>query len=324
MTPIRNVVGNVVDKFKNLNPSIIAVHEQMKGRFDSRLCIDPTPTAFYAPRANFKKRIIEVSETFLNFLWAFCYFALVYQESANALLKANPMATHLPASSPEMQQAKVLLDFAKQLRTVGYVEWPSCAISPLFSGHPTNDIEDFALKTNGLFSTAVTCLLLHEVGHFSLGHEEACRLKGVVEKNKELDRTYEPSDNELEPIVSAETEADNFALDLVLRTSDDELTKLNNSYGAVLAFCSMLFSTNTVKGVTQQFHPNIHDRVFRTIQKAEDIEVKNVGYFPHFACQAMMLLLDQNGYTLPSCDAGVDPMAFLIETLETVDKAAET
>ena len=323
MTPIRNVVGNCIGKFKSLNPDVVAVQEQLKRNFDPCIYIDPTPSAFYAPRVDYNKKKIEVAETFLNFLWAFTYFAFVYQESANDLLKTNPSATHLLVTSPEMQNAKALLDFCRDLRVGGYSSWPNGVISPLFSGQPTNDVEDYALKTNGLFSTAVACLLLHEVGHLSLGHETECRLKEEIEHRMEEERTYKPSDDELEPIISAETEADNFALNLVLRLSDEELTKLNNSYGTVIAFCSMLFCTKTVRGVKQQFHPNLHDRVFRAVQRVEGIEVKNEGYFPHFACQAMMLMLDKDGYSLPSYDAGVDPMKYLIETLEEVDKAAE-
>ena len=157
MTPIRFITGNMESKYFHINKEVEALHMLLKGKMQESICVDPDLALFYGPKVLMAKNQIIVSERFLNFLWAFIYFAFTYQEKANELLTKNSQATVLPMTSPELKSALELLKYAKQLTRGAFLPWPNGIISPGFNGSPSNDVEDFALKTNGLFSTATTC-----------------------------------------------------------------------------------------------------------------------------------------------------------------------
>ncbi len=320
MTPIRSLTGNIVHKYHHFNKDVEDLHISLKGILHPNICIDPNLSKFYGPKVILPKNQICVSETFLNYLWAFIYFSFTYQEKSNDLLLANPSSVYLPMTTPELITAKRFLDYSKSLVINGFSPWPSNLISPKFSGTPSNDVEDFALKTNGIFSTVTTLLFMHEIGHVYLNHGEEAKKKSALKSKMSIDRQYIPNDEELSSIIIAETEADNFALDLILKSYDDELLSLNNAYGVTCCFSSLLFCIKTLKGISQIYHPNLHDRLLRAIQRIDDLQIKERGYFAHFAGQCLMLLLDSNNISLDSYDAGTDEFGYLLRVLEKVDE----
>jgi hypothetical protein len=285
------------------------------------ILIDPDLNHFTPPRVHLDCNIIEVSESFLNFLWAVIYFTFTYQEKSNEYLLINPDAEALPVDTDVLKNAESLLRFCKSILNNGYTNWPIGIISPFFNGNPNNEIEVFSIKTNGLFVTAINVLLMHEVGHIHFNHINESIAKYRIKKLIDEDDEYEPPIEELAPIIMAETNADNFAMDIFLNTNDDPIIQLNNSYGTCICFIALLFCTRTIKGVTQIFHPDLHERVYRAIQRICDLSIEEASYFEHFASQSLMLIMDQQNYQLRNYDAGYNTHDFLLEVLDQVDEA---
>jgi hypothetical protein len=186
MTPINKLTINMITKFNNLFDGLIHTYPTLETKRPLVL-IDPDLNHFTPPRVHLDCNIIEVSESFLNFLWSVIYFTFTYQEKANEYLMVNPDALGLPINTPVLQNAEILLRFSKSILINGYTEWPQNTISPLFNGLPRNETEEFSLKTNGLFVTAINVLLMHEVGHIHFNHRqegiEQFRLKKLIEED---------------------------------------------------------------------------------------------------------------------------------------------
>ncbi|GHV27599.1 hypothetical protein AGMMS4952_09570 [Spirochaetia bacterium] len=314
MTPIRYLMDHVDEKFKCINKTGVT----------PALCVCedigiPLSDSFTL-KVNITSNEIFLSETFLNYLWAFTFFSFVYQEKSNEYLLGNPTAICLPMDSELLKQALRLKSFCKDIVYHGFTAWPKDTIFPHFHGEPSDEIEYFEVRTNGLFSTAIAFLLMHEVGHIVLKHMPICDKKTDIEKKIKYE-AYKPSDGDLEPIISAESDADNFAFDVLLKLTDSDDIKLNNSYGVASACVASLFCIKTLWGVKSKFHQASHNRLLHSIQKINLLGVKEKKYFAHYASQSLMLFLDQNGKYLTNYDAGQDEYGFLLDTMDQVDNA---
>jgi hypothetical protein len=141
----------------------------------------------------------------------------------------------------------------------------------------------------------------------------------IKQKMKE-EGEYEPSAEELAPIIAAETEADNFAISIILKDYDDSDKKINIAFGIVTSFCSMLFAVHSIIAINGIFHPSTHERIRRALQVIEDRGVEKPDYFYHYASQVMMLVLDDFGIDLSNYDASDRVIEYFYYLLDEVDK----
>lgn len=319
MTPVRILDNNIFKKFDGFNNKDFLYLHSMKDVNNPTINIDENLSVFYGPQINLSTNVISISESFLNYLWAFIYFSFTYQEKSNEELMKNPNTTLIAMDSPVLSESLVMMRFARSIVQEGYSEWPDSPVRPKSIIIPQNELEEFILKTNGLYSTAVTCLLMHEVGHIIYKHDfvaqERIRIMNQLGMNEDIDIV----ENLTMDLIVAETEADNYSLSFLLIESDSESIKLNNSYGVVSVFVAMCYAVKTLKGLMQIYHPNLHERVFRVIQKIVDINCKDEQYFAHYASQTLMLLLDQNNILLASYDAENDAVQYLKTILDKID-----
>ena len=327
MTPIRKLTGNLEEKYLSMNHEVEQLHEMLVGKMNNYIIADPTPNVFYGPAVMFdEKRQIIVSESYLNYIWSSIYFIFVFHEEASAELLKNPSKDFLDMNAtPLRKEAMKLFTYFKQIaKNRCYIKWPNDTISPLFNGCPKNDIEDFALKVNGLYSTGMATLFFHELGHIYLNHEEEAKLQEELKEKLEYERRTNPkfelNQDDVAPIISAETAADNFAFDLVLRDYDSSEVKLNNSIAVLSVYLALLLSSYTLKGLKQIFHPNLHERILRIIQRIEQMHIKESGYFSHMAIHILVFLLSQSGITLESYDAQDKPYDYLLMLMEKIDE----
>ena len=167
-------------------------------------------------------------------------------------------------------------------------------------------------------------LFFHELGHIYLNHEEEAKLQEELKEKLEYERRTNPkfelNQDDVAPIISAETAADNFAFDLVLRDYDSSEVKLNNSIAVLSVYLALLLSSYTLKGLKQIFHPNLHERILRIIQRIEQMHIKESGYFSHMAIHILVFLLSQSGITLESYDAQDKPYDYLLMLMEKIDE----
>lgn len=319
MTPVRILDNHIIEKFNKINNEGISQQNSMKDANNPSIEIDENLSAFYGPKVNLSTNIISISESFLNYLWAFIYFSFAYQEKSNEKLIRNSKATHIVMDSLVLSESLVMMKFARSIVRDGYSEWPDSPVRPRPNLSPQNELEEFILKTNGLYSTAVTCLLMHEVAHIFYNHDFVAQERMRIENHLGMNEDIDIVENLTMELIVAETEADNYSLSFLLRESDSELIKLNNSYGVISAFVAMCYAVKTLKGLMQIYHPNLHERVFRVIQKIVDINCKDEQYFAHYASQTLMLLLDQNDISLASYDATNDTVQYLKTILDKID-----
>ncbi len=326
MTPIRNLTGNLEKKYLELNKDVRQLHDSLKGRMSDYIIVDPTLNEFYGPSVLFdmNKQIV-VSESYLNYIWSSLFFIFVFHEEASLELLKNPSASFIDMNSTSLRKdALKLFIYSKDIiKQRSYIPWPKNTISPLFKGTPSNDTEDFALKVNGLYSTGMATLFFHELGHIYLDHSEEAKLqkelKEKLEKELRKNPDFKLAPEEVAPIIAAETEADNFAFDLLFRINDNDDIQLNNAIAVLSVHLAMLLSTSSLKGLKQIFHPNLHERVLRIIQRIDSLNIKETGYFSHLAIHILVFVLSNAGIKLDSYDAGSDPYGYLLNLMDKID-----
>jgi hypothetical protein len=294
-TKVRMLIDNIIELYSNLNGKVINIHNEIKDKINPCIEISADFTKISTPNFNFDKKQIFLSEYYLNFLWIYTYFSFVYQEKSNEIQIKCPEIEVLPVSDKTVRK---LLDVYKYLDKMieKYSEWPKNIPSPN-DQDIANDTDDgfWVSRTNSIFRYAVVFLLYHELGHFVLNHfEEAVLLKKI--KNNQINESSEIRSR----IIIAETEADNFALGLMLDIHDNDNEKVNKSYGIMTALCSSLFLLKTVEHLESNYRPSMHDRISRAMQTLADNYVLDLDYFYHYSSQMIMLFL--NNFNIDLCD----------------------
>lgn len=92
-------------------------------------------------------------------------------------------------------------------------------------------------------------------------------------------------------IIEAESDADNYAYDLIFDESMDKDNKFNISYGVILALLANLFTNSGLLGIKQEYHPNLHERISRALQRIDALNISETDYFYHLVSQIIIYFL---------------------------------
>lgn len=286
-SPIRTLDNNILHSFCYINPDVNSIHNSVKNKLSKEImyCNDK----FFGPYILNNK--IHISMPFLDYLWYFTYAVFVTEEKVQEYLCINHKSGDVDLTiSEEGKQITKCLEQCNRIlsmqnsnsinNSTDLIDWTDEMTSPINSslGKETAFYQE---KVNALYVEAVTCILLHETGHCVYNH-------------------YATRNTTNEEKKSWETEADNFALDLLLRGSDDEIR--NNAFGCFIAFISMLFVGKISEKIHDPEHPQIHDRFNRVIEKfkSQSNDTTAIKYLYHFASQIMIIFLAQKGVSITS------------------------
>jgi len=167
--------------------------------------------------------MIQVQDTFLSFLWAYCYGIMILTPMGGKELTDN-----------ERTDARKLLNYAHSLLKY-YSEWDKESLpNPELHG---KDEKRLIAASNWAFLVALNFIIYHEFAHIILGH--------VTEGIVTIDRSLE-----------MEEEADSFAVDRLLESDQfDDISYI----GALLAPCSLTFFSPEFSGGKD--HPDPDDRI---------------------------------------------------------------
>lgn len=200
-----------------------------------------------SPCIRIASRMICLQETFLGYLWAFCYSFFVITEEGIKQNNNIEQYRIINFDTPALQKALKLLNWAISLNN-NFSEWPLDLPNPEY--YEECD-KLYIEKANAIFMDAATFYFLHEMSHAINGHLD----------NAE---TVDHSDNQKE----MENEADNYAISLMLNNTYDEIHKLRVGYACILAMCACLPLTSKRK-LASSTHPDIDTRIVNLVDKFE-------------------------------------------------------
>jgi peptidase U49-like protein len=219
------------------------------------------------------ERYVKVGLAALERIWAYCYgFTFLFD-----LVKSRPQGSLIEMKNmPEASLPWELLRWAKvgEDKQVRF-EWPNYFPKP---GAESTDT--YVKNTDNFFITVVGFLLLHEIGHHSLGH---------------LD---EPED--LHQFVNQEFQADDFAADLMLthcpRESVKDILFVARANGistglALLAGIELDHPASVIRT-----HPKVPERLLTVFQKyiPEDRMNPHVPEYPMYFASVLISAFMQN------------------------------
>lgn len=281
--PIHTLLPNITERFFNtypeflgevlgdvtLYPNILIINEEKPlNRIKYFACVDYVnakgkPIQFIE-KSSLEPRSIEeefpmeyggifISETFLTYLWCFCYGTIV---CFNEIIQKR-IYLQQQNDKKELEKAINSFNFAGLLITK-YLDWDIATLPNPAKFDSSEDV--WVEKVNGLFVEAVNFILLHELGHIT---------------NYHLD--YEPENSEI--AKKDEWEADNTAIDWLLKSEGNYTNDLQEKTGAVLGFIAILFCTDTFGGGSA--HPNTDERIENILAKLDADErtwgIANMG-----------------------------------------------
>src|SRR6185369_10354825 len=197
------------------------------------------------PRIRIANRMICLQETFLGYLWAFCYSFLVITEEG---IKQNNNVEQyriIKFDTPALDKALKLLNWAISLKN-NFSEWPLDLPNPEY--YEEND-QFYVEKANSIFMDAAAFYFLHEMSHAINGHLDNAGTMDNSKNSKEI-----------------ENEADNYAISLMLNDTYDEIHKFKVGYACILAMCACLPLTSKSK-LASSTHPDIDTRIVNLVDK---------------------------------------------------------
>lgn len=305
-SPIR-ILDGICQDFWISNPIIRNAIDEY------HLSINFVADKFIRPEIHLDTGEIILSLPYMDYIWYFCFAFFVKQELINKkLIELRETNTdydytiNLTETEEGKQVQKCLLqcDQILHLQDIPIPQTLLIDFSTNITSPDNNTLSDsikyYQEKVNNLYVRALTCTLLHEIGHAVHKHNEITNPTDDIKK-------------------TCETEADNFAFDSLIQGSPAEV--LNNSFGALLSFMSMYFEDKKSTHLHSITHPMTHDRCNRCIKRFQDanVEKKGIDYLYHMASQVAMEFLNNRGVAIDNLNVGNDAEGYYHQLLDTVD-----
>lgn len=284
-SPINVLWGNFVQAFEQADDSSLAMHLKAvdSGLLNREIDYDSGFEVAKGPHADLKTKKIYLQETYLEHLWSFTYSVFVmYEEGVQKPLLNKTFSGEIKFNTEILTRAKALYDWSISLSNKK-TQWDLNLPNP--QKH-SNDLEKFyAEKVNGIFQKSVAYVLFHEYCHLTQGHEsyylgfKLCDLS-------ELDYTDR---------IQIENEADNFALNMIIKSSDDEKMRWINGLSILFVKCSSLLLTNSPKGIKQRSHPDLDSRLHTALVRLDLKSEQSQFYCWYLCCMAVNFYLLKHG-----------------------------
>jgi hypothetical protein len=172
---------------------------------------------------------MQFHDTFLSFLWCYCY----------GLCVSAPMRGK-PHDDLEYNKAIELLKYSKEIMFEEYRPWPTMLPNPEnMEGHN----KDFIDKANAVYTGALKIILFHEFAHVILGHVELNEKDISKQKLREFD-------------------ADEFSIKAFLNFST--FGEMTRNMAIICAISSLAFGR--IKKNDTSSHPEPEDRLTKILE----------------------------------------------------------
>lgn len=158
--------------------------------------------------------IIKCSYQFLDFMWCACLYWFITEEESKRFLSRNPNAQILMFDDEDLcNYYNRVFDHMEAIYLGNDNNiWDSSMYSPVNLSNSSN-INDYINKANSLYSTAISFILSHELGHFYHNHQFI--------RNNHIHN------------IQNEEQADNFAIDLIFDGNPNNITRINLIFGCM-------------------------------------------------------------------------------------------
>ncbi len=249
--PVRVLKWNIAYVLENAHPAFAREFHAVLQRHGLAPCIAYDcsergilergfPDDQLVPHVDGKKQIT-IQETFLSMVWAMCYSHLALFEE----LHSKPILNHRYGHGHVVDQRAVrsatdLYRYGVGL-VHGYTPWDKANLPN--PEEYDDDADIYIGRTNAVFVFAMVFILCHEFAHIERGH---------------CDDFIAKADRHL-----IEYEADDKAVDTMLKGGTNPAEKLTYKVGMVLGFCSLLTLGSALESET---HPNLGRRIERILR----------------------------------------------------------
>ena len=200
-------------------------------------------------------RTIELSETFISWVWICAYYFNVNRQH---MLVVHGRSTSDPALSKALQSANDLMSYGESLFHTRN-EWPTALPSP---ENVIVELQEFTEQSNALYVAAMQFIVLHELGHGVYGHSGT---KGTLS-------------------IQQEQDADDYAIDIwgsfaAQSPSDNHLHTLQQ--GACIAFLALVYIPEATK--PSSTHPPLDQRLDKLLH-AFQLEDNSIVWYMAAQC----------------------------------------
>lgn len=251
--PVRVLPYNFLDWFENITPDF---KDESKGEIDFngfkagiQYHIDRTKITECACINS--SRQIELYENFNQYLWCICYSLFVlFDEGIQKPMLAGQYTGKFDFENPFIRRGVDLFNNGFDLLHT-YKDWQ---FFQLPNPEKYNEYEKYYIeRTNGMFTAAMTFILLHEFAHQYLGHFDYCTTSDELKKD--------------------EYAADDFAIDKISYNFSSDRGATFKS-GIVAGICSLIFRDKSLSG--GDTHPDTDERLKVAMGKLQLKELDNL------------------------------------------------
>jgi hypothetical protein len=251
--PVRVLEFNFLECFENITPNF---KEEAKSEIDFnglkadiQYHINRTKIT-EGPCINHSKQI-ELYENFNQYLWCICYSLLVvFDEGIHRPIIEDRYTGKLDLENPFIKQAIAVFNNGFDLLHT-YKDWQ---FFQLPNPEKYNEYDRFYIeKTNGIYTAAMTFILLHEFAHQYYGHLEYNPTSGEAKKD--------------------EYSADEYAIDKIAQNFSSKRGS-TFKFGIIAGISSLILLDKSLSGGNT--HPDTDDRIKKAIDKMQLEELDNL------------------------------------------------
>ncbi|MCL4873550.1 hypothetical protein KJ039_05670 [bacterium] len=293
--PIRVLQHNIIHHFENIRHGIIDEYREWisTGQIKPGIQWRIEKKQIKPPYVKIDTKELVLQEVYLAYVWGITYsLFVIYEEAIQKKMKIREWTGQIDIDTPLLKDAENLFNWALSLVT-RYSDWDKSLPNPEIQ---KNDNEEFYIRrVNGIFLDIVTFNLLHECAHLALNHN-AC------EKNKEL-----------------EGEADNFALNILIKPGDPEEEKLTKILAIILSYLSNFFAIKGSREVQQNSHPDLDTRLHNALEYLGIDQPQVFDCIWYLACFGCRVFFGINNISVESEEAN-DSVDLFYRYLGTFDK----
>ena len=250
-----------------------------------------------SPNANMMTRKISLYESHLAFIWSYIYSSFViYEVGVQQKMVDDTFSGEIKWDDKLIRRAKRLQDWAILFSTQ-YAKWDDISL-PNPKTTPDKNERSYVLNANGIYLRAVIYLLLHEYAHLVQRHD------------KNDDKAWQ---------LDQEKEADNFAMSFLVDDSSTEIERKVAGVSVVLLHTSLFFLPGNLRGIWQQTHPHLHDRLRNCIIGLNLETEESKFYIYYLAATSLQMYLESQGVDCPQieCETAED---LFYDYLERIDE----
>ena len=276
--PIRVLQCNVIYNFENVRSGALEKHKEWikSGKLQPGIIWLIEKEKVISPYADCRSKEIALQEVFLAYIWAITYsLVVVYEETIQKKMIAGQWKGEVEFDTPLLKDAVKLFNWALSL-TDKYSDWDKDLPNP--ESHKTAEEKFYAEKVNGIFLDIIVFVLFHECCHLVNGHCEFINKIG----NKDVNQL---SQKEKQNYKALENEADIFAIESLIASTDHSQWKRLKGLAILLANISLLFIIKNPQHHKSLTHPDIDTRIHNFLEYLGH-DLPSYDYLWYLACFA--------------------------------------